>query len=152
VKDSNLQCPRSKGGVFTDFTNGAASGPSWIRTRNLPLIKQVLLPIALTAPRRAAVVVFGEWSGRLDSNQRPPGSRPGALTRLSYAQPGLVEVRGEASNGLYEFLQIPYPTRPDCKAFLNPVSIGKEVPGITGRRAGRMRNEGRRIQHIRGRS
>lgn len=26
------------------------------------------------------------WSGKLESNQRPPGSRPGALTRLSYSQ------------------------------------------------------------------
>ena len=26
------------------------------------------------------------WSGRLDSNQRPLGSKPSTLTRLSYSQ------------------------------------------------------------------
>jgi hypothetical protein len=39
-----------------------------------------------TRPRRQIVGVTGTWSGRLDSNQRPPGSGPGALTQLSYAQ------------------------------------------------------------------
>ena len=30
-------------------------------------------------------ISFGLWSGRVDSNHRPPGPEPGALARLSHA-------------------------------------------------------------------
>ena len=33
-----------------------------------------------------------KWSGREDSNLRPPGPKPGALTRLRYAPTNFLEV------------------------------------------------------------
>ena len=32
---------------------------------------------------------MGRWSGRVDSNHRPPGPEPGALARLSHAPTGV---------------------------------------------------------------
>ena len=34
----------------------------------------------------ASLARLHNWSGQLDLNQRPPGSRPGTLIRLSYTQ------------------------------------------------------------------
>ena len=42
----------------------------------------------------ASLARLHDWSGQLDSNQRPPGSKPGTLIRLSYTQvigrPGVI--------------------------------------------------------------
>src|ERR1035438_5366133 len=43
---------------------------------------QTLDPADGRLPDRIAV---GFWSGRVDSNHRPPGPEPGALARLSHA-------------------------------------------------------------------
>ena len=46
-----------------------------------------------------------EWSGRRDSNSRPPGPDPGALARLRYAPTHLHQTRGDTfGNGLIQLL------------------------------------------------
>lgn len=66
--------------------------PDRNRTCNRPLRRRVLYPVELRAPylvsyRATLVESFRnvDWSGRWDSNSRPPVPKTGALTRLRYA-------------------------------------------------------------------
>jgi hypothetical protein len=66
-----------------------ASAPGGTRTPDPQLRRLLLYPPELLAPvemlaRRLRLHV-GKWSGRADSNGRPPAPKAGALTRLRYA-------------------------------------------------------------------
>ena len=52
--------------------------PGRIRTYDPLLRRQMLYPTELRA-------LIKKWSGRPDSNWRPPGPKPGTLTKLSHA-------------------------------------------------------------------
>ena len=70
--------------------NYSSSGaPDWNRTNNLRLRRPLLYPVELRAPYGNALLwvlqLRIKWSGRWDSNSRPPGPKPGAITGLRYA-------------------------------------------------------------------
>ena len=65
----------------------ASSDPVWIRTKDLLLRRQLLYPAELRDPMpiKKGDDRSSPLSGRQDSNLRPPGPKPGAMTGLRYA-------------------------------------------------------------------
>ena len=59
------------------------STPEWTRTTDPQLRRLMLYPIELRALKSSSYQKT--LSGRQDSNLRPPGPQPDALTRLRYA-------------------------------------------------------------------
>ena len=106
------------------------SDPVWIRTKDLLLRRQLLYPTELrdrfVVKRKitTSVIKKGGWllipllSGRQDSNLRPPGPKPGAMTGLRYA-PNWSSIRSFVAVGARFELAVQLPVRQFSKLLVS---------------------------------
>ena len=81
--------------------------PVWIRTKDLLLRRQLLYPTELRDHKKKGDDYSSPTSGRQDSNLRPPGPKPGAMTGLRYA-PNSIPKMSIQSTSLFSVLRFTF--------------------------------------------